>query len=98
MTEEQFNALAKFEDLFDRVSKRQYVGYPGLASLQLMLAVVQENRPRYRPNLGCSSCVRTLVLETAGLYKTEKARREQEAAANPAPSPKKTTRKKKADA
>lgn len=75
MTDEMFTALAKYEDVFDRVKARKYQPYPGLAALQLMLSAVREVRPNYRPNLGCSSCVRTLVLETAGMYYTEKTAR-----------------------
>lgn len=75
MTDEMFNALAAYEDVFNRVKARQYQPYPGLAALQLMLSAVREVRPSYRPNLGCSSCVRSLVLETAGMYYTEKTAR-----------------------
>ena len=101
MTEELFQALAKSEDVFERVKARKYTPSPGLAALQNMLAAIREHRPNYRTNLGCSSCVRTLIMEAAGLYWTEKSRREAEARkAAPAeePKPKKTTRKKKADA
>lgn len=75
MTEEMFNALAPFEDIFNRVKARQYQPYPGLPVLQTMLAAIKEYRPNYRTNLGCSSCVRSMVLECAGLYFTEKAAR-----------------------
>ena len=37
-----------------------------------MVRAVKEVRPNYRPNLGCSSCVRSLVLECAGMYFSEK--------------------------
>jgi hypothetical protein len=76
MTDEMFAALAEHEGLFERVKARKYQPYPGLAVLQLMLSAVREVRPNYRTNLGCSSCVRSLVLETAGLYYTEKAERQ----------------------
>lgn len=99
MTEELFNALSKYEDTFDRVRRRVYTPSPGLPALQNMLKAVREHRPNYHTNLGCSSCVRSLVLEAAGLYYTEKDRREKAQAEAPAPAeepkPKKTTRKKK---
>ena len=112
MTEELFQALAKSEEVFERVKARKYTPYPGLSALQNMLAAVREHRPNYRTNLGCSSCVRTLILEAAGLYWTEKSRRDKEAeelgkavakeiagqVAENIEKPKKTTRKKKADA
>lgn len=76
MTNEMFEALAAFEEIFERVKSRQYQPYPGRPALQIMLSAVREVRPNYRPNLGCSSCVRSLVLETAGMYYTEKAARD----------------------
>lgn len=75
MTDEQFKALAKYEDIFDRVRKRKYQGYPGLPALQTMLAYMKSVRPNYRANLGCSGCARNLVLEVAGHYFSEKEKR-----------------------
>ena len=102
MTDELFNALAKYEDTFDRVKRRIYTPNPGLAALQLMLSAIREHRPNFKTNFGCSGCVRTLVMEAAGLYYTEKDLREKAQAEAPAPAeepkPKKTTRKKKTDA
>lgn len=110
MTDELFQALAQYEAVFNRVKARQYQPYPGLAALQTMLGAIREHRPNYRPNLGCSSCVRSLVLETAGLYFTEKDRRAAVAAATPdagtgtpdekktASKPKKNAKAKKSDA
>lgn len=99
MTDELFTALAKYEDTFDRVKRRVYTPSPGLQALQTMLTAIREHRPNYHTNLGCSSCVRSLVLEASGLYYTEKMRREKAQAEAPAPAvepkPKKTTRKKK---
>jgi len=103
MTDELYNALARYEDTFDRVSRRMYAPNPGLPALQNMLKAVREHRPNFKTNLGCSGCVRSLVMEAAGLYYTEKAKREKAAAEEPAPAPveepkpKKTTRKKKAE-
>ena len=110
MTTEIFQALAQYEDVFVRVRARKYQPYPGLAALQTMLAAIREIRPTYKTNLGCSSCVRSLALEAAGLYFAEKARRDAVAAETPATEPgtpatkktaskpKKTTKAKKTDA
>ena len=99
MTDELFNALAKYEDTFERVKKRIYTPNPGLPALQTMLAAIREHRPNFKTNFGCSGCVRTLIMEAAGLYFTEKDLREKAKAETLAeePAPKKTTRKKKAE-
>jgi len=110
MTDELFQSLAKYEDVFVRVSARQYQPSPGLVALQTMLKAIREHRPNFRTNFGCSSCVRTLILEAAGLYFTEKDRRMAVAAETPASEPvapaaektapkrKKTTKAKNPDA
>ena len=72
MTNEIFNTLSKYEDIFVRVRARQYQPYPGRTALLDMVKAIKEVRPNYRPNLGCSSCVRSLALEAAGMYFTEK--------------------------
>ena len=76
MTNEIFNVLAQYEQIFERVKARQYQPYPGRTALQDMVRAVKEVRPNYRPNLGCSSCVRSLVLECAGMYSAEKDARQ----------------------
>lgn len=76
MTNEIFNVLAQYEKIFERVKARQYQPYPGRTALQDMVRAVKEVRPNYRPNLGCSSCIRSLVLETAGMYFSEKDARQ----------------------
>ena len=76
MTNDIFNVLAQYEKIFERVKSRQYQPYPGRPALQDMVRAVKEVRPNYRPNLGCSSCVRSLVLECAGMYFSEKDARQ----------------------
>lgn len=112
MTNETFNVLAQYEDIFNRVKARQYHPYPGRVALQNMVKAIKEVRPNYRTNLGCSSCVRSLVLECAGMYWTEKSRREYETRnaaktdekpnetekTGETPTPKKKSRKTKKDA
>lgn len=93
MTDDLFNALAKYEETFDRVKRRVYTASPGLHALQTMLAAIREHRPNYKANFGCSGCVRNLIIEAAGLYYTEKENREKAVAEEP--KPKKTPRKKK---
>ena len=89
MTNEIFNLLSQYEKIFERVKARQYQPYPGRTALQDMVKAVKEVRPNYRPNLGCSSCVRSLVLEVAGMYYTEKDARQKslDAAVNAAKTP-----------
>ena len=93
MTNEIFNVLAQYEKIFERVKARQYQPYPGRTALLDMVKAVKEIRPNYRPNLGCSSCVRSLVLEVAGLYFTEKDARQKalDMAVKAAETPEKTT-------
>ena len=112
MTDETFNVLAQYEDIFNRVKARQYQPYPGRTVLQNMVKAIKEVRPNYRTNLGCSSCVRSLVLECSGMYWTEKSRREHDAnnaaktdekpneteKKGETPTPKKKSRKTKKDA
>ena len=52
MTDELFNALAKYEDTFDRVKRRIYTPNPGLPALQTMLAAIREHRPNFKTNFG----------------------------------------------
>lgn len=76
MTNEIFNVLEQYEKIFERVKARQYQPYPGRTALQDMVRAVKEVRPNFRTNLGCSSCVRSLVLEVAGMYQAEKDARQ----------------------
>lgn len=76
MTNEIFNVLVQYEKIFERVKARQYQPYPGRTALQDMVRAVNEVRPNFRTNLGCSSCVRSLVLEVAGMYYSEKDARQ----------------------
>lgn len=79
MTDETFEMLAQYEELFVRVKARQYQPYPGRTALQNMVKAIREIRPNYHTNLGCSSCVRSLALECAGMYFTEKDARQKAA-------------------
>lgn len=89
MTNEIFNVLSQYEKIFERVRAKQYQPYPGRTALLDMVKAVKEVRPNYRPNLGCSSCVRSLVLEVAGMYYTEKDARQKapDTAVNAAKTP-----------
>ena len=99
MTNEIFNVLVQYEKIFERVKARQYQPYPGRSVLQDMVKAVREVRPNYRPNLGCSSCVRSLVLEVAGMYYTEKDARQKslDAAVDAAKTPEKETETEKVE-
>lgn len=96
MTDEQFQALAPYEDLFARVldGRPRMNDYPGRAALQTMVAVIRSARPRYQTNLNCRTCVNNTIRVAASMYFGEKAEREK---AEPKPDKaKKQTRKKDA--
>lgn len=96
MTDEQFQALAPYEDLFARVvaNAPRMNDYPGRAALQTMVAVIRSARPRYQTNLNCRTCVNNTIRVAAAMYFTAKDER---AKAEPKPDKaKKQTRKKDA--
>lgn len=108
MTDEQFNALAPFEGIFERAlkNKSRYNDYPGRAAMETMVAVIKTALPHYRTNLNCRTCVFHTIQDAGRMYFGEKELREkaQEAVVEPvteAPAEetpkKKTTRKKKAE-
>ena len=89
MTDEQYNALAPFEDMFDRAleNKPRMNDYPGRAAMQTFVAIIKTARPRYRTNLNCRTCVNNTIKDAARMYFGEKQTREQAKA-------KKSTKKK----
>ena len=77
MTDEQFQALAQYEDRFTTATKANWCRYPGLAALQTMVSVYNSVTGQgIRINSGCSRCVLHVVQDTGRLYFAEKARRE----------------------
>ena len=77
MTDEQFQALAQYEDRFTTATKANWCRYPGLAALQTMVSVYNSVTGKtLRLNSGCSRCVLHVVQDTGRLYFAEKARRE----------------------
>ena len=77
MTDEQFAALAQFEDRFTTATKANWCRYPGLAALQTMVSVYNSVTGRgIRINSGCSRCVLHVVQDAGRVYFAEKARRE----------------------
>lgn len=91
MTDEQYNALAPFEEMFARAleNKAGMRDYPGRAAMQTFVAIIKTARPRYRTNLNCRTCVNNTIKDAARMYFGEKEVRE-------AKKPKKTSRKKDA--
>lgn len=91
MTDEQFNALAPFEELFDRALKNQtrFNDYPGRAAMATMLAIIKSARPNYRTNLNCRTCVLHTIQDAGRMYLGEKTLREKAAE-----TPKRTRKKK----
>ena len=105
MTDEQFQALAKYEATFDQALHKGRAPYPGRAVIESFLAVIRTSNPRYKTNLNCGVCVLHLVQDAGRMYFGEKQDRERLAAKQkaetieaPAPEKPKKPRKKKADA
>ena len=77
MTDEQFQALAQYEDRFTTAINAKWCRYPGLAALQTMVSVYNSvTGQTLRLNSGCSRCILHVVQDTGRLYFAEKARRE----------------------
>ena len=77
MTDEQFQALAQYEDRFTTATKANWCRYPGLAALQTMVSVYNSVTGQgIRINSGCSRCVLHVVQDAGRVYFAEKARRE----------------------
>ena len=77
MTDEQFQALAQYEDRFDTAINSGWCRYPGLAALQTMASVYTSVTGQgIRINSGCSRCVLHVVQDAGRVYFAEKARRE----------------------
>ena len=77
MTDEQFAALAQYEDRFRTAIDGGWCRYPGLAALQTMASVLGDVTGRaVRINSGCSRCVLHVVQDAGRVYFAEKARRE----------------------
>ena len=77
MTDEQFTALAQYEDRFTTAINAKWCRYPGLAALQTMASVLGDVTGRaVRINSGCSRCVLHVVQDAGRVYFAEKARRE----------------------
>lgn len=101
MTDEQFAALAQYEDRFRTAIDGAWCRYPGLAALQTMASVYTSVTGRgIRINSGCSRCVLHVVQDAGRVYFAEKARREAEEAAKvkepgEAPKKKRTASKRK---
>ena len=77
MTDEQFAALAQFEDRFTTATKANWCRYPGLTALQTMVSVYNSVTGQgIRINSGCSRCVLHVVQDAGRVYFAEKARRE----------------------
>lgn len=76
MTDEQFQALAKYEATFDQALHKGRAPYPGRAVIESFLAVMRSSNPRYKTNLNCGICVLHLVQDVGRRYFGEKKDRE----------------------
>lgn len=80
MTDEQFNALAQYEDNYKTAIDLGYSRYPGQAGVNTMFNIYRDlTNTRVNMNRSCSVCILHLVQKVGKLYLAEKARREEEA-------------------
>lgn len=80
MTDEQFNALAQFEDNYKTAIDLGYSRYPGQAAVNTMFNIYRDiTNTRTNINRSCSVCILHLVQKVGKLYFAEKTRREEEA-------------------
>jgi len=106
MTDEQFAALAPWEDNYKSAIEAKYTRYPGAEAINTMFNIYRAlTNTRVNINRSCSVCLLHLVQKVGRLYFAEKERRAQLAIAEalkvsvssePEPKPdkaKKTTRK-----
>jgi len=97
MTDEQFQALAQYEDRFRTAIDGGWCRYPGLAALQTMASVYTSVTGQgIRINSGCSRCVLHVVQDAGRVYFAEKARREAEETAKKEKTADNTAKKKTA--
>lgn len=76
MTDEQFAALAQYEDRFTTALNAGWCRYPGLTALQTMASVLTSVTGKaVRLNSGCSRCVLHTVQDAGRAYFAEKDRR-----------------------
>ena len=109
MTDEQFQALAPYEQTFDDALHKGRAKYPGRSVIEMFLSVIRSTNPRYKTNLNCGVCVLHLVQDAGRMYfghkkdlerlAAEKAAKEaEEKAQAETPKTKRKPRKKDADA
>ena len=68
MTDEQFQALAPYEQTFDDALHKGRAKYPGRSVIEMFLSVIRSTNPRYKTNLNCGVCVLHLVQDAARMY------------------------------
>ena len=109
MTDEQFQALAPYEQTFDDALHKGRAKYPGRSVIEMFLSVIRSSNPRYKTNLNCGVCVLHLVQDAGRMYfghkkdlerlAAERAAKEAEVKAQAeTEKPKRKPRKKDADA
>ena len=109
MTDEQFQALAPYEQTFDDALHKGRAKYPGRSVIEMFLSVIRSSNPRYKTNLNCGVCVLHLVQDAGRMYfghkkdlerlAAEQAAKEAEVKAQAeTEKPKRKPRKKDADA
>lgn len=80
MTDEQFNALAPYEQNYKTAIESNFSRYPGRAAIETMFNIYKDlTGSRIRLHASCGTCVLHLVQDVGRLYFKEKERREAEA-------------------
>lgn len=76
MTEEQYNALAPYEQNFKTALECQYSRYPGADGVDTMFRIWKEiTNTRMNINRSCSVCILHLIQDVGRLWYAEKAKR-----------------------
>lgn len=79
MTEEQYNALAPYEQNFKTAIECQYSRYPGADGVDTMFRIWKEiTNTRMNINRSCSVCILHLIQDVGRLWYAEKAKRVKE--------------------
>ena len=76
LTEEQFQALAPYEQNFVTMTRAQYTRHPGAAALNLMYDIYEAvTGVKQRHNLSCSHCIMRIVTDMGRIWLADKQER-----------------------
>lgn len=76
-TDEQFNALSKYEIYFQRATKENWSNYPGSNALDFILSIYNDaTYLNHKIVKSCGNCVLNFLKDCGTLYFKDKAERE----------------------